>query len=278
MRAAHFNRSVAAENPGCQSAECAPHTPQCAPHTSRLTLTHTSIDLLRMPKKTTSKEALVKKAAARAGSKKGPKKRSGSLIQRTVANAIAAHKTRGEEALSTITRNRQQIADSFFDIGLELAVLRRVEVWSAMGHASFDEVIPSTGLSRSTAFSLLSITARFTRSTAIVLGPERSRSLIRYTDATAEEDDPETLAREDAEINGTPISQLTAEQIEQAARDARPVSRGPKREGEKEARAVVQALHKRITKAGGEAELKRVKGAWVAVVTVPIEKAGTLKV
>lgn len=209
---------------------------------------------------------------------KAATKPTSALIQRTVANAIAANKTRGEEALSTIARNRQQIADSFFDIGLELAVLRRVEVWSAMGHASFDEVIPSTGLSRSTAFSLLSITSRFTRGTAVRLGPERSRSLIRYTDATAEEDDPETLAREDAEINGTPISKLTAEQIEQAARDARPVSRGPKREGEKEARAVVQSLKKRIAKSGGEAELKRVKGAWVAIVTVPIEKAATLKV
>ena len=199
------------------------------------------------------------------------------LIARTAANALVTHQSRGNEALATIARNRAQIADSFFDIALELTVLRRPEIYGALGFAGFEEVIPTTGLSRATAYELLRLSERYTRGTVITLGPERGTALIRYVDATLADDDAETLAREDAEIDGTPISKLSAEQIEQAARDARAPSKTPRREGEGEAKKAVAGLKKRIAKSGAEVSLKRVKGAWVAVMVVPIEKVGLIK-
>ena len=67
------------------------------------------------------------------------------------------------------------------------------------------------------------------------------------------------------------------EQIEQAARDARAPSKTPRREGESDAKKAVAGLKKRVAKSGAEVSLKRVKGAWVAVMVVPIEKIGLIK-
>lgn len=201
-----------------------------------------------------------------------------ALIARTVASALASHRTRGEEALRTIERNRAQIADSFFDIAVELGVLRRREIYSALGHATFDEAIPKTGLSRSSAYSLLRLAERYTRNTAVVLGPEKGTALLRFVDALPTPKDAETMAREDARIAGKPISKLSAGEIEQAAREVRPASKARRREGEDNARKLVSGVEKRIARSGGEVALKRVKGVWLAVVTLPVDKVASLRV
>jgi hypothetical protein len=195
------------------------------------------------------------------------------LIARTVENAIAAHKQAGADALASIELNRRNIAESFFDIATDLAVLRRVEVYSAMGHASFDEVIPLTGFARTTAFALLKLPQHFTRHTAIALGPEKSTALIRFVQSTEEDDDAETLARQDASIAGKPISALTSQEIEQAARDALPVEKKKKLPGEKEAHSTRHAVQKTLASLKAGVRVKRVKGKWIAVVEMPVEAA-----
>ena len=186
------------------------------------------------------------------------------LIARTVENAIAAHRQTGSDALESIAQNRRNIAESFFDIASDLAILRRVEVYAAMGNASFDEVIPLTGFSRTTAFALLKLPQHFTRHTAIALGPEKSNALIRFVQATEEDDDAETLARQDAHIAGKPISELTAEELEQAAREALPVEKKKKLPGEKEAHSTRHAVQKTLASLKADVRVKRVKGKWIS--------------
>lgn len=224
-------------------------------------------------KKTAAKKVVAKKAS----SKKVENSALSPLIARTVQNALKRHKQSGEDALRSIDLNRRTVADAFYDIALSLNVLRQKEVYVALGYQSFDALIPSTGLSRSLCFQLIPVPEHFTRDTAISLGTDRSRALIRYVNATPEEDDAETLAREDAVIAGKPLSQLTVDEIDQAARDATPPEKQRVRPGEKEAHEVRRAVQKKLEKLKANVKVKRSKGAWVAVVTMPVESALKLK-
>ena len=199
-------------------------------------------------------------------------KRLSPLIVRTVENAIAAHKQTGSDALEAIAQSQRSIAESFFDIAGHLTILRRKEIYSAMGYASFDEVIPLTGFSRTTAFLLLKLPQHYTRRTATLLGSEKSHALIRFVQATEEDDDAESLARQDANIAGKPISEMTAEEIDQAARAALPVEK-KKMPGEKEAHSTRLAVQKTLASLQADVRVKRVKGKWIAVVEMPVEAA-----
>ena len=199
-------------------------------------------------------------------------KRLSPLIVRTVENAIAAHKQTGSDALEAIAQSQRSIAESFFDIAGHLTILRRKEIYSAMGYASFDEVIPLTGFSRTTAFLLLKLPQHYTRRTAALLGSEKSHALIRFVQATEEDDDAESLARQDANIAGKPISEMTAEEIDQAARAALPVEK-KKMPGEKEAHSTRLAVQKTLASLQADVRVKRVKGKWIAVVEMPVEAA-----
>jgi hypothetical protein len=222
-----------------------------------------------MPKNAAAKPAT---SAAKAPAKLKTKALS-PLIAQTIENAIAAHKQTGLDALDAIAQNRRSIAESFFDIASDLTVLRRKEVYSAMGHESFDAVIPLTGFSRTTVFALLKLPQYFTRRTAVTLGSEKSNALIRLVNATPEEDDAETLARQDAVIAGKRISEMTAEEIDQAARDALPVEKRKKLPGEKEAQSARVSVQKQLASLSADVRVKRVKGKWIAVVEMPVERA-----
>lgn len=234
--------------------------------------------------KKASKQAPAKKTAAKRKpvAKKAPAKKVETsalspLIARTVENALKRHKQSGEDALRSIALNQRTVSDAFYDIAISLNVLRQKEVYVALGYESFDALIPSTGLSRSLCFQLVQLPEHFTRDTAVSLGPDRSRALIRYVSATPEEDDAETLAREDAVIAGKPLSELTVDEIDQAARDATPPEKQKARPGEKEAHEVRRAVQKKLEKLKANVQVKRSKGAWVAVVTMPVESALKLK-
>jgi hypothetical protein len=199
------------------------------------------------------------------------------LIVRTIASAQKRNKQQGEDALRSIELNRRTIADAFYDIAISLNVLRKQEVYVALGCESFEELIPRTGLSRTICFQLLQLPQHLTRDTAISLGPEKSNSLIFYVKSTPEDDDAETLAREDALIGGKPISKCSAEDINEAARAAIPPEKRKAQPGEKEAHAARRAVETKLKKLGAGVEVKRVKGAWMAVVTMPIESALKLR-
>jgi len=227
-----------------------------------------------------TKKAAPKKAASKP-STKGPKSASvrtktkalSPLIAQTIENAIAGHKQTGMDALEAIAQNRRSIAESFFDIANDLTVLRRKEVYAAMGHEKFDAVIPLTGFSRTTVFALLKLPQYYTRRTAVALGSEKSNALIRLVNATPEEDDAETLARQDAIIAGKRISEMTAEEIDQAARDALPIEKKKKLPGEKEAHTTRVLVQKQLAMLGADVRVKRVKGKWMAIVEMPVERA-----
>ena len=107
----------------------------------------------------------------------------------------------------------------------------------------------------------------------MTLGSEKSNALIRLVNATPEEDDAETLARQDAVIAGKRISEMTAEEIDQAARDALPVERRKKLPGEKEAHSTRLAVQKQLASLSADVRVKRVKGKWIAIVEMPVERA-----
>jgi hypothetical protein len=239
------------------------------------------MDRLQMTKKASKKAPAKKTAAKKVVAKKAPAKKVETalspLIALTVENALKRHKQAGQDALRSIALNQRTVSDAFYDIAISLNVLRQKEVYVALGYESFDAVIPSTGLSRSLCFQLVQLPEHFSRDTAISLGPDRSRALIRYVNATPEEDDAETLAREDAVIAGKPLSELTVDEIDQAAREATPPEKQKTRPGEKEAHEVRRAVQKKLEKLKANVQVKRSKGAWVAVVTMPVESALKLK-
>jgi len=220
-------------------------------------------------KKTSAKNTTTKSALVKAG--------VSPLIARTVETAKRRHRQQGEDALRSIEVNRHTIADAFYDIAISLNMLRKQEVYVALGCESFDALIPRTGLSRTVCFKLLQLPQYFTRDTAVILGPEKSSSLIFYVKSTPEEDDAETLAREDALIAGKPISQCSVDEITQAARDAIPEEARKKHPGEKEAHVARRTVETKLKKLGAGVEVKRVKGEWMAVVTMKMESALKLR-
>lgn len=226
------------------------------------------------PKKVSAKKAAPQKESSK---KTAIAKALSPLIARTVESALKKHKQAGEDALRSIELNKRTVADAFYDIAISLNVLREQAVYVALGCETFDEVIPRTGLSRSLVFQLIQLPEHFTRDTAVMLGPDRSRALIRYANATPEDDDAETLAREDAIIAGKPLSQLTVDEIDQAARDATPPEKKKLQKGEKEAHDARRTVQQKLGKLKAKVQVKRSKGAWVAVVTMPVESALKLK-
>jgi hypothetical protein len=239
------------------------------------------MDRLQMTKKASKKAPAKKTAAKKVVAKKAPAKKVETalspLIALTVENALKRHKQAGQDALRSIALNQRTVSDAFYDIAISLNVLRKQEVYVALGCESFEELIPRTGLSRTICFQLLQLPQHLTRDTAISLGPEKSNSLIFYVKSTPEDDDAETLAREDALIGGKPISKCSAEDINEAARAAIPPEKRKAQPGEKEAHAARRAVETKLKKLGAGVEVKRVKGAWMAVVTMPIESALKLR-
>jgi len=186
--------------------------------------------------------------------------------------ALAANRRQGEDALALIGRRIVAIAESFFDIGEALTILARKEIYSALGHRSFEDLLDKRDLmSRATAAELIRISGRYSRETAVALGREKANALLRFVDASKELDVAEQLARADAKLRGAggPVSEVTAAAIEQAARalrDARATTRTARSPEERAAVAAARSLQATLRKAGARhatAVARRHDSAWI---------------
>lgn len=167
------------------------------------------------------------------------------MLVRSAAMAVSRNRQKGEDALALIARRLSAIAEAFYDIALALTVLRRKEVYSALGAVSFDALIEErTPISKSVAFELLKIPAHLSREVAVALGRDKSVALVRLVEATPEEDSAETLARTDAKIAGTPISKVSAIALHERASRVRKkrMAGKPTRHGEDEAVSAASKL------------------------------------
>ena len=223
----------------------------------------------RIAKKAASKKATAKKAVAR---KRTSKKLS--LIAQTVLNAKEANARKGQELVARIQSRMQLIEESFYEVGLALQGLRAPAVWGALGFATFEALIEATpNLNLQMAYRLLRIVDHYEESTAIALTQTKALALLTYVDATPEQDDAESLARNDAEVGGLPISKQSVRGILEAASEVRPATKKRKRPGEEEAKARGTKLERTLEALTKEAVSVRVvhrKGAFRAVLDVPV--------
>ncbi len=88
---------------------------------------------------------------------------------------------RGEQLVRDVVRLRTDIAANFYRMGLALRDLSRPDVYRALGHESFADLLDARDLAgRMTAFKLISIVESLPQPLAQRLGVEKSYDAIRY--------------------------------------------------------------------------------------------------
>ncbi|MCC6993675.1 MAG: hypothetical protein IT370_03495 [Deltaproteobacteria bacterium] len=202
-------------------------------------------------------------------------------VVKAATAASAVNQRIGADALALIRRRMVAITEAFFDIGVALRTLAQPRIYTALGHASFGDLLAKERLmSRSAAADLIRIAERYTRETAVALGHAKAAALVQYVDATPAADVAESLARADTAIGGKPVSKATATELERAARALRakrkPASK-PSPE-ERAARAAASALQRTLGgKRAATVEVRKRDGAWRVVLEVAVELAERLR-
>lgn len=248
---------------------------------------HDGVSVEGMTKKTKPDARTAKSAGKKVSSARrappGKKKSAPSVLARSAAIAVAANRTKGEDALALIRRRVAQIAESFYDIALALHVLKRKEVYAALGAPSFDAlVVARMPISRTLAFELLKIPTHLSREAAVQLGREKAVALIRHVEHTPEDDSAEALVRGDAKVAGKPLSRQTAAAIEEEVTALRRKSgkTAATRPGEAEADAIAGTLEKNlelVTDADVRVVPVRRKDGWWLRLDVPVALGAKLR-
>jgi hypothetical protein len=90
----------------------------------------------------------------------------------------------------------------------------RGRLYVALGHQSFDEMLLKRDVvSSTTAKKLIAIAEQVPRAQALALGQEKAHELVKYTEWTEEEDTVGELVKNDARIEGKPVSSATAAHV-----------------------------------------------------------------
>jgi hypothetical protein len=159
------------------------------------------------------------------------------------ARAASDKKARGEALLALIERRKQRIVEDFYDLGLALKELLDDELYVALGHRTFAELLSARNVvSASSAKKLIAVVEHVSREQALRLGREKAYALVAYAAASPEADVPSQLAAIDAEIAGKKVSALSTRDIEEAARRARQAARKPSPEEKAAERAGREAI------------------------------------
>lgn len=147
------------------------------------------------------------------------------------ARAASDKRARGEALLALIERRKQRIVEDFYDLGLALKELLDDELYVALGHRTFAELLSARNVvSASSAKKLIAVVEHVSREQALRLGREKAYALVAYAAASPEADVPSQLAAIDAEIAGKKVAALSTRDIEEAARRARQAARKPSAE------------------------------------------------
>lgn len=138
---------------------------------------------------------------------------STSLVVRDTARALSAqHRQRALELLAHIRRNTAAITDAFFEIGEALAEIHNNQLYVALGYRSFAALLEDEQiLGKTQASKLIAVATLLPRETAVRLGPEKSYLLIRYARET--QAPLKQLVRANAEIEGTPLQEMTIQRF-----------------------------------------------------------------
>lgn len=159
--------------------------------------------------------------------------------------------------LREIREDLGALARTFWEIGVKARRLRDEKGHAALGYASFDECVEAElGVSMRQLRKMLAVVHWFGREDATAIGFERAAALITYSRVV--DVDPGTIVREDAPVDGVPVSQASVRHIKQAALTARKERRAHSRTAAAKAVAREEkALVAHVRQAIGQAALGR---------------------
>lgn len=205
-----------------------------------------------------------------------PKKSAAALVQ-------TASRRRGEELLGEIARKKLFITEAFVDIGAALVELEKNDLYKALGHATFGDLLSARDVfGSSQAYKLMAIARALPRRHALELGPEKAYALVRYAKATAKVDFASQLVEKGIVIGGKtrPLAELTAAEITEEARRTSRNRRNAKHDPERhEAHETVNQAKARLAKRGiaVKAELFKARGEWKVSIEMRVEDFASLR-
>ncbi|MEO7113506.1 MAG: hypothetical protein ABI183_23915 [Polyangiaceae bacterium] len=184
---------------------------------------------------------------------------------------------RGRQLVEEILRKKQRIAEDFYDVGSALSELEKKQLWRALGHESFAEMLDARRLlARSQAFKLMAIARALPRRAALSMGTEKSYALVRYAAATAEIDSPASLLASGIRIGGRKksVDDISANELVRETQRTRTNRDNARRDPARtSARELATAGARSLSKTLGErVDVKptRVPQGWAVVVTMSI--------
>lgn len=204
---------------------------------------------------------------------------AGKAAKKKVESAAAI---RARELIDLIARRMERITEDFFDMGEALRELEEKRLFVALGFKSLGELLKAHGLmSRSKAFELIHIVKTVPRRQALSLGSEKAYAIARLTAATKQLDTVEEIAKEGVVVRGRKrkVADLSAEEIEKLARKERGKHQKVAPEA-REARSAARELQAGLRKKGArtaKVEAEQRHGAWLLVITLPVDQRVALE-
>lgn len=178
-----------------------------------------------------------------------------------------AHMT-GEQLIAEVHARREQVAVSFYSMGLVLRELARPERYRLeLGFETFEDLVEARYLtSRITAMKLIAVASTFPEPQARMLGVEKSYALLRYASIQGSARDAVRLVATNAVIEGEPVERISLRELVEAARHLKERLHPPEpSEDEGAARRAARALQAWLRREGARsasASAQRHGGAW----------------
>ncbi|CAN5477897.1 hypothetical protein BH09MYX1_BH09MYX1_37540 [soil metagenome] len=180
--------------------------------------------------------------------------------------------------LDLIARRKARILEDFYDLGAALRELLDKKLYAALGYASFDDLLAKRDvIGRTQAYKLIAVVRELPRDRAVEVGQERAYALVAVAAATPEPDTAASILATGVKVHGKTkdVSKLSKRDLAGVAKDGRPHKTSA---GEKDARAAGRKAQQilRARKVHATVTVEHAKGAWWAVVRVPLDKLDAL--
>ena len=159
-------------------------------------------------------------------------------LKKRAANASSASARRVEDLVDLVRRRLTHIAEDFYDMGVALRELAIPKLYTAVGCASFEDLLTKFSLgSHTQAYRAMAVVKAFpNRDEAITLGFEKCAAILSYASATKKPD----VAREitaAGKLAGKPLAALSAREIDKETSRVRKIQRAKGPPTEREVRA-----------------------------------------
>jgi len=177
-----------------------------------------------------------------------------------------------EALIEQVRLHKRQAAETFYELGVALRELSAPPMYRALGYETFDELLTKRRLvARMQAYKLIEVVEAFSREQALQLGIEKAYALVRYVAATPAQDIAAELARRDAAIGGSAISQLSARKIAAATKKVRApaVDEAEARHARDRARRLQRKLRAQGAKQASVRAVRR-SGRWWLQIALPL--------